>query len=165
MSRPHPESPGFERTLKIVSSAQAASEAGRFAELAVSTCSSACREAVALAACELAENVAKYGVPHSDPRAGTISVGVQGNLVRVVVTNAASADDVRSVLAIVARIASAPSVAELYRGRLRELFANSKAPRAELGLLRLAFEGGFRLTATFQPPLLQIVAERPCRSG
>lgn len=156
---------GQERTLRLIRWQEAVTEAMRFAALAVSYCDDACREAITLAASELAENVVKYGVPNPDPRAGTISVSVQGNVARIRATNAvASPDDARSVLAIVARISAASTgVSELYRARLQELFANPGMPRAQLGLLRLAFEGGFQLSASFEAPLLQIVAVRPCR--
>jgi hypothetical protein len=158
------EGDGSERTLKLVRWQQASAEAMRFAELAVSTCDRPCREAIILAASELAENLVKYGVPSQDPRASTITVGVHGNVARIRATNAVSSPaDARSVIDIVARI-SAPSSnpKELYRERLQELFSTPGAPRAQLGLLRLAFEGGFRLSASFQMPILEITAERPC---
>jgi hypothetical protein len=156
-----------ERTLKIVRRPQAVADAMRFAELAVSYCDAACREAMVLAASELAENVAKYGASNQDPRAGTISVSVAGNVTRIRATNTvASPDDAQRVLNIVGRMAAQPSnVAELYRERLRELFDKPGTPRAQLGLLRLAFEGGLRVSASFEPPLLEIVAERECRNA
>ena len=138
-------------------------EAKRFAELAVRSCGSVCRDAVILAACELAENLVKYGSEHPDPRAGVLAISVRPTLVRVRATNAVrSAADARHVTTLVAQV-SAPktSVQDLYRARLRALFAQPADPRAQLGLLRLAFEGGFRLSATFAAPLLEIVAERP----
>jgi hypothetical protein len=160
-----PDGGGFAQTLKIDPRRHAVSEAMRFAELAVSQCDLACRDAIVLAAAELAENVVKYGVKHEDPRAGAISVTVLGNVARICATNAvASADDAKSVIDIVARLAAASSAGvELYRARLQELFIDPGMQRARLGLIRLVFEGGFRLSASFDPPLLQIVAERPCR--
>jgi hypothetical protein len=161
----HGEASSFVRTLKFVPTDHGVEDVVRFAELAVTTCSRTCRDAVTLAACELAENAAKYGVASPDPRAGTLSVDSQRNVIRVSVTNAvASREDALRVTALVTRIAASPSVADLYRERLQQLFADSSAPRTQLGLLRLAFEGGFRLSASFQAPLLQVVAERPCES-
>jgi hypothetical protein len=156
---------GLARTLKLGPWQHAISDAMRFAELAAVHCDPACREAIVLAAAELAENVVKYGVRLEEPLAGAISVSVQGNVARICSTNAvASADDAQSVIDIVARMAAASSGAtELYRARLQELFMNPAMPRAQLGLLRLAFEGDFRLSASFDPPMLRIVAERPCR--
>jgi hypothetical protein len=157
----------FERTAKLGRGDQGVAEARRFAELAVSSCDAACREAIALAASELAENAVKYGVQETDSGAGSLSVGIRANVARLSVTNkVANAADARNVLAIVRRV-SAPDAkpAELYRARLQTLFSTPRASRAELGLLRLVFEGGFRLTASFDfdAQLLQIVAERPCR--
>jgi len=156
-----------ERTLKIVHRQQAVTDAMRFTELVVSHCDKACREAMVLAASELAENVAKYGAQNQDPGAGTISVSVAGNVTRIRATNTVtSPDDAHHVLNIVRRMAAKPSnVAELYRDRLRELFDKPGTSRARLGLLRLAFEGGLRVSASFEPPLLEIVAERACRNG
>ena len=153
-----------ERTLKVGRLSNGVTEAMRFAELAVGSCALACREAVALAACELAENLVKYGLDHPDPRAGVIAISVGANVIRVRATNAVRrADDAEQVTALVARMSPLKSNArDLYRARLQVLFARPSEPRAQLGLLRLAFEGGFHLSATFEAPLLEIVAERPC---
>jgi hypothetical protein len=158
-----PKSEGT-RTMRVVRGPHVITEARRFAELAVSSCDPLCREAIALAAGELAENIVKYGKDH-EPSSGTIAVGVDGAVAHVRATNTvASADDARSVVEIVKRLSSSSTkAADLYRARLRELFAQPGASRAQLGLLRLAFEGGFRLRASFEAPLLQIIAERPCR--
>jgi hypothetical protein len=157
--------PLVERTLKIGRLQDAVGEAMRFAELAVSSCDVACREAVTLAACELAENLVKYGSDHPDPRAGVLAIAVNPKVVRLRATNAVlSPGDARQVTSLVARISSPDAnVSDLYRARLRELFADPQSGRAQLGLLRLAFEGGFSLSASFETPLLNVVAERPCR--
>jgi hypothetical protein len=153
-----------ERTLKVAAG-QDAVTATRFIELAAGCCDPACREALTLAAAELAENIVKYGVEHPDPRAGTISVSVEANVTRLCATNAViSADDAQTVTDIIQRLSvPASNAASLYRDRMRELFEHPAMPRAGLGLLRLAFEGGFHLSASFEAPLLQIVAERTCR--
>ena len=156
-----------ERTLKVSRLQDAVGEAQRFVELAVGICDRACREAVVLAACELAENLVKYGADHPDPRAGTLAISVQGNVTRIRATNAVqSTSDGRQVAALVSRISAPTSnVHDLYRARLQELFTDPTGQRAQLGLLRLAFEGGFRLSASFESPILQIVAERQCKSA
>ncbi len=153
-----------ERTLKIVA-AQDADAATRFAaDLTEGCCNATCRDALAMATAELSENIVKYGSPHSDPRAGTISVSVEANVTRLCATNAiASAEDAQVVLDIIERLSRPGSdAAILYRVRMGELFDRPALPRTRLGLLRLAFEGGFHLSASFEAPLLQIVAERTC---
>jgi hypothetical protein len=153
-----------ERTLRIARSDDAVDDARRFAEKAVSFCTPECREAVALAVCELGENLIKYAAQNDGRDAGIIGVSVEGPLVRVrAVNRVSSPSDAERVAEIVTQISSAgDGVRELYRARLIELFRNPTLPRAQLGLLRMVFEGGFRLTCTFHAPELQILAERAC---
>ena len=156
-----------ERTLKLTRRDAAIEDAQRFAAGAVSFCTPECREAVTLAVCELGENLIKYGGAPDDPNAGTISVSIEDDRVSVRATSrVSSAEDARRVHEIVARLAGpAVSVQELYRARLQQLFENPGLPRAELGLLRMAFEGGFRLSCRFEQSELHIVAERACTGG
>jgi hypothetical protein len=73
-----------------------------------------------------------------------------------------SREDGERVLAGVKRIAAAPNVMDLYRSRLQELFEQPALKRAQLGLLRIAFEGGFQLSCSYEYPTLEVIAERPC---
>lgn len=156
--------PRAERTLKLARRDAALADAQRFAEGAVSYCTPECREAVTLAVCELGENLLKYSGNPDESEAGTIDVSVEGDMVRVRATNrVGSQEEARRVSDLVARIAgSGSAVQELYCARLRELFENPALPRTELGLLRMAFEGGFHLSCSYDRSELQIVAERHC---
>jgi hypothetical protein len=153
-----------ERTLTLARRGAALEDAQRFAAVAVSYCTPECREAVTLAVCELGENLIKYSREDDELEAGTIGVSVEGDKVRVRATNRVdSQEDARRVSEIVAQIArSGAAVQELYRARLKELFEHPEHPRTELGLLRMAFEGGFRLSCSYDRSELQIVAERTC---
>ncbi len=154
--------PVSERTLTLPRRSAAVEDARRFAELAVSCCTPECREAVTLAVCELGENLIKYSDGPDELDAGTIGVSIDGDRVRIrAVNHVTSTEDARRVTEIVAQITGS-DVKELYRARLQELFANPSLPRAQLGLLRMAFEGGFRLSCSVAGPELQIVAERSC---
>jgi len=154
--------PQAERTLNLSRHEAAVEDARRFAEGAVSYCTPECREAVTLAVCELGENLIKYSGSADELNAGTIGVSVEGDRVRVRAVNRVhSAEDAEAVTEIVNKI-TASDIRELYRARLQELFANPSLPRAQLGLLRMAFEGGFRLSCSFEAPQLQIIAERAC---
>jgi hypothetical protein len=116
-----------------------------------------------LAVAELAENVVKYGAHNHAAGAPTLAIGLQGKVVRIRVKNpVTSGTDARSVVDAVSRIASSPDVRDLYRTRLAQLFANPALPRAQLGLLRIAFEGRFRLSCDYHDPFLELVAERIC---
>ena len=151
-----------ERTLELPRHEAAVEDARRFAELAVSYCTPECREAVTLAVCELGENLIKYSAGGGESNAGTIGVSVENDRVRVrAVNRVTSLEDAQRVSEIVRKM-TASDIKELYRERLQELFANPSLPRAQLGLLRMAFEGGFRLTCVFDAPELQIIAERAC---
>jgi hypothetical protein len=153
-----------ERTLRLIPRDSAVDDARRFAELAVSYCSPECREAVSLAVCELGENVVKYGACGADAHAGTIGVGIDGDTIRIRATNrVTAADDAHKVAELISRISQrGTDVRDLYRNRLKELFSNPTLPRTQLGLLRMAFEGGFRLSCNVRGAELEITAERAC---
>jgi len=152
-----------ERMCKLRRDRKSVDEARRFAELAVTTCDAECRQATALVVSEFAENVVKYGAAANNASAGTIGIALERNTIRVRARNAVvSPDDGRKAQEMISKIADSASVMDLYRTRLRELFDNPKLPRAQLGLLRVAFEGGFKLSCTFRGPELEIVAERRC---
>src|SRR5262249_49711317 len=145
----------LERTWKLRRERNAVNEARRFAELAVTYCDDESKQAIAMAVSEFAENLLKYSATTGDPNAGTIAIGVEQDVVRVRATNTVvSHEDALRVQDAVKKIASSPNVMDLYRGRLRELFENPNLPRAQLGLLRVAFEGGFKLSCAFEAPHL-----------
>lgn len=141
---------------------QGIEEARKFARLAVTYCSAACQEAVAMVVTELAENIVKYGAKGQGPFAGTVAISVEGNVLRIEASNEVSPSEATDATRAIAQIAEAPDVKTLYRSRLEELFRNPGLARAQLGLLRVAYEGGFRLSAKYQSPTLVVIAERSC---
>ena len=154
--------PQAEQTLKLPRREAAVEDARKFAELAVTCCTPECREAVTLAVCELGENLIKYSGSADELNVGTIGVSIEDGHVRVrAVNRVTTAEDAKRVTEIVQMI-TVSDIKELYRARLQELFANPSLPRAQLGLLRMAFEGGFRLSCSLDGAELQIVAERAC---
>jgi len=159
-------SPAMERTWRFSREPSAIADAIKFAKLATCYCDPEVREAAALAVSELAENVVKYGAGGERHASATLAIGVERDTIRIRVKNAArTRNDATSVMSTISKIAASPSVSELYRARLRELFQNPALPRAQLGLLRIAFEGGFRLSCKYEDPFLEIVAERRCGEG
>lgn len=137
------------------------SEARRLAELAVHACDPESRKATDMLVTELAENIVKYGAIESGVFAGTISIALTGSVICVRAKNQVSrSEDAKAVEATIALISAAPDVTTVYRARLAALFANPKLPRAQLGLLRAAFEGGFRLSCSYENRTLEIEAER-----
>jgi hypothetical protein len=137
-------------------------DALRFAAHAVARCDPECQEATAMVVSELVENMIKYS-DGKGPSAGTLSIDLEGGLVRIEAVNSvAQSDDAHRVESSIASIAGSRDVAHLYHARIGTLYSDPSLPRTELGLLRAAFEGGVRLSCSFEPPLLHIVAERPC---
>lgn len=152
-----------ERACRVLREDRSIAEARRFAELAIPYCDAACREATAMAVGEFAENLVKYSAQSAEPNAGTIAIRLEGDQVRIRAKNAVmSHEDAQCVVDTIAKIRASSNVSELYRDRLKELFRNPALPRAQLGLLRVAFEGGFRLSCTYAAPSLEIAAERRC---
>jgi hypothetical protein len=151
------------RTMQVSRDGGSVGRATRFAELAVTACDDACREATAMAVAELTENIVKYSAPAA-PYAGAIAIESPPGLLRIRATTevVSSTDEAQRAVEAVAQIARAPNVADLYRRRLAALFEDPSLPRTQLGLLRIAFEGGFKLTCTQKGRRLEIVAERPC---
>jgi len=136
----------------------------RAAERALSGCSDECCEAVLLAVAELSQNLIKYASRQSQPYAGTISVDFDADRVRVRAKNSIeSSEDSAHVADLIAKLSLPETVPkELYRVRLRELLETPTPARTRLGLLRLANEGGFRLSCKLGPAELEIIAERHC---
>jgi hypothetical protein len=152
----------LERTWHVRREPRAIVDAMRFAELAVPYCDAECQRATSMAIAELAENLLKYA-PAEGRDAGTIAIVIKDGVVRLRVMNVADrAEDARQARETINRLASVPNIAELYRQRLAELLKNPGLPRAQLGLLRIAFEGGFKLSCSYKPPSVEIVAERTC---
>ena len=109
---------------------------------------------------ELAENMVKYGDP-SATFAGTIALAVEGDRVRITASNElSSALEAERVARTVEWIAASNDLKALYEARVEVLFQNPGLPRTQLGLLRAAYEGAFRLSYRFDAPMLTIIAER-----
>jgi hypothetical protein len=118
------------------------------------------RSAAVMTASELVENAVKYG--ESVPRAERISFALvaEDNIIRVEVTNgttnAASVADLRARIAAVMDAEDKPG---LYLRRLEELIA-SPSESGKLGLYRIAFEGAFQLSCTYEDQVMSVTAIR-----
>jgi hypothetical protein len=118
------------------------------------------RAATVMAASELVENAVKYG--ERVPGASRISFSLRASddVVRIDVTNGAT--DPAGVAALCARIDAVAHVqdrTELYLRRLEELIA-SPTDCGRLGLYRVAHEGAFDLSCTYQDSVVTVTAIR-----
>jgi hypothetical protein len=145
-------------------------EARRFAELAVKACDAESRVATAMVVIELAENIVKYGAKDAHPVLGTISISVtaeaDGSVIRIYARNRVDCErEARDAERLIRQTADPDQIGDVYRTRFAELLAEPDLPRTQLGLLRAVAEGGFRLSCSYEPPVLVIVAERRCQSA
>lgn len=144
-------------------------EARRFAEVAVQLCDAESRVATAMVVMELAENIVKYGAMDTNHVSGTISITVSPEqddsvVIRIQTRNPVDSDsEARDAERVIRQTAEPEQLAESYRARFAELLVKPDLSRTQLGLLRAAAEGGFRLSCSYEPPVLIIVAERRCQ--
>ena len=105
----------------------------------------------------------KYGLDDGLGFAGEVKIVLSGATAFIRTSNGSNAkgspDD---AIAAIERIATADSLADLYRQRLRELFDDSDHTHTRLGLLRVTYEAGFRLTHQYEASILEIAAHRSC---
>ncbi|MET0592881.1 MAG: hypothetical protein ABW133_09290 [Polyangiaceae bacterium] len=166
MSAAAPFDVPFEQTWDLTRGSDGLDVMRREVELYRGFCHAACREATTMAAWELAENVSKYGLDDGHGFVGQVTIRLAGAAAFIRTSNGSNAkgspDD---AIAAIDRIASARNLADLYRQRLRELFDDSDHTHTRLGLLRVTYEAGFRLTHRYDASILEIVAQRRCEKS
>jgi hypothetical protein len=160
--------PAHTQSLRVIPHDGSVLEARLFAERAVASCDAESRVATAMVVMELTENIVKYGVRDDNRVSGTISITVSaetdGSVIRIQTRNPVDSDsEARDAQRVIKQTAEPEQLAEVYRARFTELLAKPDLARTQLGLLRAAAEGGFRLSCSYEPPVLVIVAERRCQ--
>jgi hypothetical protein len=150
-----------EQSCEVLRASQGVEDARVFTEAALAWCDAAVREAASMVVAELAENIVKY-TADDGPIGGTISLSFVDGVLFIRATNrAASEEDVACAARVIEELASSDNATRPYCSRMAALFRNEDLPRARLGLLRAAVEGGFRLSCTYERPTFTIVAQRP----
>ena len=153
----------FDQTWRLTRAEGALDSMKREVELYRGFCHEACREAVTMAAWELAENVTKYGLDEGRGTVGRVTIALSSAVAMIRTSNGSNAEgSPDEAIAAIHRIAATDSLAELYRQRLRELFEDSDHAHTRLGLLRVTYEAGFRLTQRYEASVLEISAHRRC---
>lgn len=118
-------------------------------------------ERLGMVTAELLENAIHYGDwTAGDPRPFRLAVRGTDRSVIVEVENPVTRDrgDAVRLTELVSRIASAPSVRELYVARLRDIAEAPDRAGSGLGLLRIAHETGCRLDAREHDATARVVA-------
>jgi hypothetical protein len=155
--------PAHEKSWRLPRDWKALDEVKRYLERHHGFCHASCREAAMMASWELAENVVKYGLAGADGIAGTVSLVLGPGKTVIRTENTAQwSGGAHEVVSTIMRLSSATSVRELYLQRLQQLVTGEGLAHTRLGLLRVAYEGAFRLSYRHDAPRLEIVAERRC---
>jgi hypothetical protein len=126
---------------------------------ATASCPPDVREGAIMVASELAENLVKYGTGLHGDDSGTVTIDVAADAVTIRSVNGATPEQAEKVQALIADT-QGDDPARLYMERLVELARRPGEVACELGLLRIAFEGGFTLSAEYASPRLVLSATR-----
>jgi len=119
------------------------------------------RDAAIMVASELTENIVKYGAPLDGEAVGFVSFEIQDDQFSITSHNAVSSDNnLDAVQTILEQIADSSDPRELSLSRLRELIEGKVTGPSQLGLLRVATDGGCALNHSYADTVLTIVAER-----
>jgi hypothetical protein len=119
------------------------------------------RDAAVMVASELAENVIKYGEALDGDDCGYVSLapGETAILIRTV-NGVSSAGRAAAVMERIRAIQACEDVGALYASRMQQMLLNPSDVESQVGLLRIAYEGNFRLSSSYDGRVLVITAER-----
>jgi hypothetical protein len=126
---------------------------------ATASCDPEVREGAVMVASELAENLVKYGTGLQGDDSGTVTIDVASDAVTIRSINGATVEQADKVRGLIAET-HGEDPARLYMSRLAELARRPGEVACELGLLRIAFEGGFELSVEYAAPRLVLSATR-----
>ena len=116
------------------------------------------RHTLAMVAGELLENAVKYAHRSDDNTMFRLKIwGALSDVAFVQVANPVDDESAKFVIDAIANIRNAPSIADSYFARMREI-ASRPSRMSRLGLLRIAYEGGCDLSAQLDDGMLTITA-------
>ncbi len=119
-------------------------------------------ERLAMVTGELLENAVKYGAWHESgaPRSFRLHVSGIGGNAKIRVDNPAEPGDpgVERLFKTIEWMSNYTNVGEMYRDRLLEYANGAPGTESRLGLIRVAYEGGCKLTANLEGETLSVVA-------
>lgn len=119
------------------------------------------RELLSMVAGELLENAVKYAHRTDEVTMFRLKIwGALGDVAFVQVSNPVDPEAATTALASIDGIESASSVADAYRARMFEI-ASRPSRLSRLGLLRIAYEGGCKISGAVNDDVLTITAAIP----
>jgi len=119
------------------------------------------RDAAIMVASELTENIVKYGAPLDGEAVGFVSFEIQDEGFSISSHNAVENDNnLEAVETILTQIEASENPRDLSLARLRQLIEGKIEGPSQLGLLRVATDGGCAINHSYADAVLTIVAER-----
>lgn len=120
------------------------------------------REAAVMTASELTENALKYGIGVPEMPRASLSFAIDSEQLTIAVANGVGPQEsIESLTGHIDAICESRDTEALYLERLKRLMdAPSEGGGGRLGLLRVAFEGCFKIGYEYQAPILTITARR-----
>ncbi len=120
----------------------------------------AVRDAAIMVASELTENIVKYGAPLDGEPVGFVSFKLDGDGFTISSHNAvAHSNNLQAVETLLGQIAESDNPRDLSLDRLRHLIEGKVEGPSQLGLLRVATDGGCEINHSYSDAVLTIVAE------
>lgn len=120
-------------------------------------------DAIRMAAGELAENVVKFG-EQVDGVTGHVSISRTDDEVEIRTANRLSDEQVAMELSDrLRRMGEGQPLEEQFIGRFAEIMQEPEQQATALGLLRIAYEGLFRLSCSYANATMTVVAARSIR--
>jgi anti-sigma regulatory factor (Ser/Thr protein kinase) len=119
-------------------------------------------EALVMAATELVENAVKYGNSLAVcEKIELNTILVDNKQIRISVRNGIMGEhDLENIRKIIIQIRQTNNLEILYKNKLTELLENPDLKRAQLGLYRLAYEGGMQLDYEYADNIIQVTATK-----
>jgi len=120
-------------------------------------------DAIRMAAGELAENVIKFG-EHVDGVTGHVVISRSDDGVEI--RTASRLSDQRKAQELsdrLQRIGESGSLEDQFVGRITEIMNQPEQQATALGLLRIAYEGSFRISCSYANATMTVVAARSLR--
>ena len=118
-------------------------------------------EAAMMTTSELCENAIKYGLDISETDKMQYKCIIEKNSIIITVKN--SLNDLKNLEKLknqIDRINQTDNIYNLYTNRLTELINNQDSKESRLGLLRIAYEGKFKLNYEYNDGILSVTAKR-----
>lgn len=118
-------------------------------------------DAIMMCVSELIENAVKYGSAVSESVNIDFNMNWDENTVKIQVSNGVQSDkDAKNIIDRIEKIKMSNDPAKLYVDRLMELLENPRQGASQLGLYRIAYEGGFKINYSYKDQVLTIFAEK-----